>query len=128
MEKHIHNSCQVVCKCDTDVEYGTGFLISPTQIVTAAHVLLCPIGEEAQISVKFSRADGPHEYRAKSAQCDASPLAILTIENAVDYIPTTYHAHLPNKDECADAYGFPKSIPSGYSVSFAVNHQVLDKS
>jgi len=128
MENHINNSCQVICIHNDDEEFGSGFFVSPTQVVTAAHVLSLPDDGHTIISVRIYRRDGVHEFSAKAEQRDASPLAILTIEESANFIPVTYLGALPKEKEYASAYGFPEVFPSGYNADFIVNHQIIDGS
>lgn len=129
MEKYINNSCQVICRRkDDDDELGSGFYVSPTQIVTAAHVLLFADDGDKAVTVRVYKRDGVHNFFAKANRRDDSPLAILKIEESADFNPVTFLARFPDAKEQASAYGFPEAFPSGYNADFIVNHQITDES
>ncbi|WP_317214557.1 AVAST type 1 anti-phage system protease Avs1b [Gluconobacter sp. GP1] len=116
-------TCEVKCDGDT----GTGWLVTPSRVITARHCVYEAISTQAQISVHFDHESASNEIIASVIADDESlDVCILALAREVDIAPIILDEKLPIQGSQFTAFGFPVAkLSVGHRLEGSIS-QVLD--
>lgn len=117
-EQYKINSCRLSC----GGEWATGFLVSPRQILTAAHVLPTSKGGIFPEFTAVFRVEGRElTYLAKPVKQQSSVAVLELKEDAPFYERILFLERDPGSNDYAKAFGFPSFQPDGCFSNLKVN-------
>lgn len=116
------------CSIRCGDESGTGWLVSPSLVITAHHCIIDSIERKAPITLKFEIDGSVKELNAVLHADDKSrDICILRLEYDVEIDPIVLSQNLPIEGSKFFAYGYPVSkLSIGHRVQGDVS-QVLDR-
>lgn len=121
----------VHASAEDDAILGTGFVVDPTRVITAAHVVRHLIGWRDGLHVSFPMAESvPYHVRVRVARCSperptrAADVAVLELEEPVPESVTAPRLRCPRSRDLFDhrwwAFGFPPDIHEGDEARGAI--------
>lgn len=117
-EQYRTNSCRLSC----GGEWATGFLVSPRQILTAAHVLPTSMDGTFPAFTAVFRVEGQElTYSVKFVKQQSSVAVLELEEDAPFYERILFLERDPGGSDYAKAFGFPSFQPDGCFSNLKVN-------
>ena len=117
-EQYRINSCRLSC----GGKWATGFLISPRQILTAAHVLPVSMDGTFPAFTAVFRVEGQElTYSVKFVKQQSSVAVLELEEDAPFYERILFLERDPGGSDYAKAFGFPSFQPDGCFSNLKVN-------
>lgn len=113
-------------RCGEDI--GTGWLVTPSLVITAYHCIVDSVENKAPIVLKFEIDENVTERHATlQAEDESHDICILRLEHDVEVAPIVLSQTLPAEGGAFFAYGYPVTkLSVGHRVKGEVS-QVLER-
>lgn len=118
---------RATCEVHCGGENGTGWLITPSRVITARHCIYDAISAGAQISLRFDLDEGSHEISASVVADDETfDVCVLQLAQEIDVAPILLSETLPIEGSRFSAFGFPVAkLSVGHRLEGSIS-RVLD--
>jgi len=117
-------TCELTCGSD----FGTGWLVTPTKVITARHCVLNAINDDTEISLVFHFSSDSKKISATVlAEDESLDVCILLLEQEVHLEPILLSENMPIEGSEFTAFGFPVvKFDLGHRLNGSIS-QVFDK-
>jgi len=118
---------QATCRVSCARESGTGWLVTPSHVVTARHCVADAIEGSAEITLQFGTGESAQQVPASIVAHDADlDVCLLLLPTESSFAPITASSALPREGVAWSAFGYPVvKLDIGHRAEGTIS-QVLD--
>lgn len=118
---------QATCRVSCASESGTGWLVTPSHVVTARHCVADAIEGNAEVTLQFGTGESAQQVRVSVVAHDTDlDVCLLLLPTESSFTPIVASAALPREGVAWSAFGYPVvKLDIGHRAEGTIS-QVLD--